>query len=240
MNRAIVVCHRGASLKAPENTLASLEKAIEAGAEVVELDIRQSRDGILYVFHDETVERTTNGSGRLADMLAEDIDRLDAGAWFSEEFAGERVPRLSEFLDACRGRIAVYAEIKEADPATVRDMLLDREMLETSWTFSFDQAIRAETRARVPDLRLMVLSEHVGSVERAVALGASILEFHPADLDADLVQKTKDAGLITQMFYAGDERSVFEKAIKYGVEQMNIDHVDVLRSVEEKLLKTTV
>lgn len=236
MKRAAIVCHRGASLMAPENTIASLEKAIEAGAEVVELDVRQSLDGVLYVFHDETVDRTTNGTGRLADMLAEDIDKLDAGSWFSEAYSGECVPRFSDFLDACRGRIAVYAEIKEADPAMVRDMLQARDMLDEAWTFSFDQAIRAETRARVPDFRLMVLYEHVGSVERAVAQGASILEFHPENLDPNLVQEAKNADLITQMFYADADPDVFAKAISCGIEQMNIDHFDVFRRVEEGLL----
>ncbi|WP_420410730.1 glycerophosphodiester phosphodiesterase family protein [Roseibium sp.] len=236
MKRAAIVCHRGASLKAPENTLAALEAAIADGVEVVELDVRPSRDGVLYVHHDETVDRTTNGTGRLGDMLSSEIDQLDAGSWFSKDFAGERVPRFSSFLDACKGRIAVYAEIKEGDPAEVRDMLQTRDMLEAAWTFSFDQAIRAETRARVPDLRLMVLFDHVGSVERAVAQGAAILEFQAHNLDVDLAESAREAGLITQLFYDGDDRSVFELAIRCGIEQMNIDHVDVFRSVEDSLL----
>lgn len=236
MNRAAIVCHRGLSLKAPENTLASLEKAIEAGAEVVELDVRPSRDGVLYVFHDDTLDRTTNGSGRFAGKLSSEIDRLDAGSWFSKEFSGERVPRFEAFLKACQERIAVYAEIKEGDPADVRDMLLANGLLESAWTFSFDQAIRAEARARVPDLRLMVLFDHVGSVERAVAQGAAILEFQAHNLDPDLAASARDAGLITQLFYDGDDRDVFELAVKCGIQQMNIDHVDVFRSVENEIL----
>lgn len=239
MKQAVVVCHRGASLQAPENTLASLEKAIELGAEVVELDVRPSGDGVLYVLHDATVDRTTDGSGRISDMTSAEIDRLDAGSWFGADFAGQRVPRLETFLDACRGRIATYVEIKEGDPAEVRDMLAVRGMLSDAWTFSFDQAIRAEARAKVPDLRRMVLLVHVGSVERAVAQGAHILEFHEDNLSEDLVAEAKQAGLVTQMFYAGAERKVFECAVRYGVEQMNIDHVDVFRSVERELLELT-
>lgn len=236
MKRAVIVCHRGASLKAPENTLASLEQAIADGAEVVELDVRPSQDGILYVFHDDTVDRTTNGSGPFKDLLAADIDKLDAGSWFSDAFAGQKVPRFSDFLDACRGRIAVYAEIKEGDPAEVRDLLKARGLLETAWTFSFDEAIRAETRARVPDFRLMVLFDHVGSVQSAVAEGAAILEFQAHNLDADLVASARNAGLITQLFYDGKDRAVFELAVRCGIDQMNIDHVDVFRSVENEFL----
>jgi len=236
VKQAVVVCHRGASLWAPENTLASLEKAIDLGASVVELDVRPSRDGVLYVMHDATVDRTTDGAGRISDLNAEDIDRLDAGAWFASGFSGERVPRLDRFLDACRGRIATYVEIKEGDPGEVRDMLAVRGMLGEAWTFSFDQAIRAEARAKVPDLRRMVLFIHVGSVDRAVAQEARILEFHEDNLDAGLVAEAKQAGLITQMFYAGNDRAVFEKAVRCGIEQMNIDHVDVFRAVEKEVM----
>ena len=236
MKQAVVVCHRGASLLAPENTFASLEKAIDLGAGVVELDVRPSRDGVLHVMHDATVDRTTDGTGRISDMTAEEIEALDAGAWFGPEFKGERVPRLDRFLDACKGRIATYVEIKEGDPAEVRDMLAVRGMLKDAWTFSFDQSIRAEARAKVPDLRRMVLFMHVGSVDRAVAQDAHILEFHEDDLDPDLVASAKRAGLVTQMFYAGKDRQVFEKAVRCGVEQMNIDEVELFQSVERKLL----
>ncbi|GAB4515299.1 MAG: glycerophosphodiester phosphodiesterase family protein [Roseibium sp.] len=236
MKQAVVVCHRGASLLAPENTLASLEKAIELGAGVVELDVRPSKDGVLYVMHDATLERTTNGTGRISDLDAAEIDRLDAGSWFDDRFAGERVPRLDTFLDGCKGRIATYVEIKEGDPAEIRDMLAVRGMLSEAWTFSFDQSIRAEARAKVPDLRRMVLYMHVGSVDRAVAQGAHILEFHEDNLDPETVAEAKNAGLITQMFYAGRDRAVFEKAVRCGVEQMNIDEVELFRSVEKELL----
>ncbi|ASP32524.1 glycerophosphodiester phosphodiesterase family protein [Labrenzia sp. VG12] len=236
MKQAMVVCHRGASLWAPENTLASLEKAIEMGAEAVELDVRPSRDGILYVMHDATVDRTTNGSGRISDLTSAEIDALDAGIWFGPDFAGEQVPRLDRFLDACKGRIATYVEIKDGDPGEVRDMLAVRGMLSEAWTFSFDQAIRAEARAKVPDLRRMVLFIHVGSVDRAVAQEAQIIEFHEDNLDPDLVAAAKRAGLITQMFYAGSDRAVFERAVRCGVEQMNIDQIEVFRSVENDLL----
>jgi glycerophosphoryl diester phosphodiesterase len=238
VKQAVVVCHRGASLQAPENTLASLEKAIDLGAQAVELDVRPSQDGVLYVMHDATVNRTTNGAGRISDMVSTDIDALDAGAWFGPEFEGERVPSLDRFLDVCRGRIAAYVEIKEGDPAEVRDMLAVRGMLSDAWTFSFDQAIRAEARAKVPDLRRLVLYMHVGSVDRAVAQDAHILEFHEDNLEPEPVAAAKRAGLVTQMFYAGKERAVFEKAVRCGVEQMNIDQVGLFRDVERELLAT--
>lgn len=237
MKQAAIVCHRGASLKAPENTFASLEMAIEQGADFVELDVRPSKDGVLYVMHDATVDRTTTGTGRISDLLAREIDALDAGSWFAGAFSGEPVPRLDAFLDACKDRIGVFVDVKEGDPAEVRDMLAVRGMLKNSWMFSIDQSILAGARARVPDLKRMVLYKHVGSVDRAIAQDAHILEFYEENLDAALVTKAKDAGLVTQMFYTGNDRTVFENAVRCGIEQMNIDHIDLFRSVEKDMVE---
>ncbi|NVK33714.1 MAG: glycerophosphodiester phosphodiesterase family protein [Rhodobacteraceae bacterium] len=232
MQKAKIICHRGALRQAPENTLASLEGAIALGAYAVEFDIQTSRDGVLYVLHDETVDRTTDGSGRIEEMTSDEIDRLDAGSWFAPEFRGQRVPRLETFLDACKGRIKTYAEIKSADPCRVRDMLKDRGILDTAWTFSFDERIRAETMTRVPDFRRLCLLRHVGSVERALELNATYLEFFEGDLNEAQVRKAKDAGLITQIYYGGDDPEIFRKTVRYGIEQMNIDAVDLFRQIE--------
>lgn len=232
MGKAKIVCHRGACLTAPENTFAALEGAIALGADAVEFDIRRSADNVLYVFHDEMLERTSNGTGRFADTLSSKIDSLDAGSWFGDAFAGQKIPRLDAFLRACSGRIATYAEIKDADPVVVRDMLAAEGLLQTGWTFSFDPEIRAATRVKTPDFRRMVLFEHVGSVQAAVREGAAILEFHKGDLKPDLVEEAKAANLITQLFYDGKEALVFAKAVELGIDQMNIDHVSEFRAVE--------
>jgi glycerophosphoryl diester phosphodiesterase len=110
--RPYVVGHRGAAGHAPENTFASFRTGIELGAPLVELDIHLSKDGQVIVIHDEIVDRTTDGSGAVADLTAEEIQRLDAGTWFGPEFAGERVPLLGEVLDWARGRVGLVIELK--------------------------------------------------------------------------------------------------------------------------------
>jgi glycerophosphoryl diester phosphodiesterase len=110
--RPYVVGHRGAMGHAPENTMASFRKGVELGAPMVELDIHLSADGRLVVIHDDTLNRTTNGSGPVGDLTADEIGRLDAGSWFSPDFAGERVPMLDEVLDWARGRVGLVIELK--------------------------------------------------------------------------------------------------------------------------------
>lgn len=95
-----LIAHRGASAVTPENTLAAVEKAAELGARWVETDVRITADGGLVIIHDETLDRTTNGTGHVAHTAQSDILALDAGSWFGPDFTGERVPTLRAFLES--------------------------------------------------------------------------------------------------------------------------------------------
>ncbi len=94
-----ISAHRGASTTHPENTLAAFREAIRLGAHQIELDVYLTRDGSLVVIHDATVDRTTDGTGRVAAFTLAEIKKLDAGSWKGEQFAGERVPTLTEALE---------------------------------------------------------------------------------------------------------------------------------------------
>jgi glycerophosphoryl diester phosphodiesterase len=113
--RLQVIAHRGDSSHAPENTLASFERAVGPGVDYVELDIHLTKDDQVVVIHDPTVDRTTNGHGRIADMTLAQIQALDAGRWFSAGFAGERVPTLDQVLARMKGRLKVLIEPKEME-----------------------------------------------------------------------------------------------------------------------------
>jgi glycerophosphoryl diester phosphodiesterase len=95
----IILAHRGDLAHAPENTLPSFSQAVQKGADGVELDAKLTFDGHLIVMHDATVGRTTNGNGKVASFSLEEIRKLDAGAWFSEKFAGTKVPVLEEVFE---------------------------------------------------------------------------------------------------------------------------------------------
>ncbi len=108
----MVVAHRGASGSAPENTAASFSLALERGADAVEFDIHQTADGRLVVMHDETLERTTDGTGLIVEKKFGELQTLDAGAWYGPGFAGERIPSLEEALSIITPRAYALVEIK--------------------------------------------------------------------------------------------------------------------------------
>jgi glycerophosphoryl diester phosphodiesterase len=101
--RTLNIAHRGASSLAPENTMAAFRKAVELGADGIELDVQMTKDGKLVVIHDEQLDRTTNGKGFVKDFTLAEIKDLDAGSWFSDGYKGERIPTLEEVISEFSG-----------------------------------------------------------------------------------------------------------------------------------------
>jgi glycerophosphoryl diester phosphodiesterase len=124
-----VVGHRGAVHQAPENTLASFERAIELGADLIEIDIRETKDGHLVILHDETVDRTTDGTGRVSDLTLAEIRKLDAGSWFDPKFKAQKVPTLDEALAAMKGRALPDLDFKAGTPAKLIDAVQRHDLL---------------------------------------------------------------------------------------------------------------
>jgi len=108
-----IIGHRGCAGYAPENTLESIHTAADMGVEWVELDVKLTKDQVPVIFHDETLERTTNGEGSIADVTYADLKELDAGLWFGESFMGAKIPTLEEAIDALVEReLGLNLEIK--------------------------------------------------------------------------------------------------------------------------------
>ncbi|RNI32542.1 glycerophosphodiester phosphodiesterase [Rufibacter immobilis] len=115
LRKVSLVAHRGASGLAPENTLAAVKKALETTADYIEVDVHQSKDGQVVVIHDPTVDRTTNGTGRVADLTLAELKKLDAGAKHDSSFAGERIPTLAQVLRAVKGKKKLLIELKKGE-----------------------------------------------------------------------------------------------------------------------------
>ena len=108
-----VVAHRGVNRFAPENTRVSYEQAIAVGAPIVEMDLHRSKEGVIVLMHDDTLERTTNGTGRVNDKTLSELKTLDAGSWKDAKYAGEPVPTLEEIAELCRGQTVMMLDLKD-------------------------------------------------------------------------------------------------------------------------------
>ena len=153
-----VIGHRGWA-QAPENTMSAFRQAVAKGARAIELDVQVSRDGVMCVLHDEKLDRTTNGSGKLSEHTWEQLSRLDAGSWFSPEFAGEKLPRLEEVLDwAKESRTHVFIEVKKgtrpADfPQQLVELIRDKGLEHEVSVISFDHPVIREVEKQGPEIR---------------------------------------------------------------------------------------
>jgi glycerophosphoryl diester phosphodiesterase len=112
LSQPVIFAHRGASAHAPENTIAAFELALAQQADAIELDVKLSADGQVIVIHDSTVDRTTNGHGKVQDMTLAELKALDAGSFRGSQFAGERIPTLENVFDAMGRRTFINIELK--------------------------------------------------------------------------------------------------------------------------------
>lgn len=195
--------HRGAAGHAPENTLASFRKAVALGADAVELDVHRTADGALVVIHDESLERTTDGRGRVAELTLAEIRRYDAGSWKGAEFAGERVPALEEIAAALPARIELFVELKGGSfryPGIEEDLarfLRARELAGRVRVSSFDHRALRRLRELMPELRTGALfaALPVDPVALARACGANAIHPSFSYLSAEAVAEAHRAGL---------------------------------------------
>ena len=141
--RPLIFAHRGASRLAPENTLAAFRRAVEIGADGVELDVQLSADGVPVVIHDATVDRTTDGSGEVRDLTLAQLQELDAGSYAGAAFTGERIPTLEETLVEVGDKLLVDIELKYPTLETTRleaqviEVIRRRGMQKRVWLSSF-------------------------------------------------------------------------------------------------------
>jgi glycerophosphoryl diester phosphodiesterase len=150
--RPLVIGHRGYCAVAPENTLPSFQRALEAGADLIELDYCHSKDGVPVVIHDATLDRTTDAPKRwrqrrikVADKTAAEIQNLDAGNWFNSKFAGAKVPLLNEALEFIHNHGGVsLIEHKSGDAETLVQLLRERRLINRVVVISFDWAYLRE------------------------------------------------------------------------------------------------
>ncbi|MFE7486332.1 glycerophosphodiester phosphodiesterase family protein [Kitasatospora sp. NPDC057541] len=181
-----VFAHRGASSAAPENTLDSDEVARRGGAEWIENDVQPSKDGVPYVLHDDTVNRTTNGKGRIRDLTAAQLDALDAGSWFGPTYAGARVPSLAAQLEDLRTRGGnLLLEIKGAhtrdEVARIVKEVRDHGMTGRVFVQSFEVDALRYTRELAPELPLGLLRGDLDADPVAISKELGLSAYNPAD-----------------------------------------------------------
>ncbi len=231
--------HRGAGKLAPENTLAAMRVGQAHGYRMVEFDVKLSGDGVPFLLHDDTLDRTTGGHGRADALTWSELAKLDAGSWHSAAFAGEPLPTLSAIACwAIANRVACNIEIKPV-PGRERDtgaaVALDAAALWRAAPVppllsSFSEEALAAARVAAPDLARALLVEHIPAdwAARLSRLACIALNSDYRELDAGIIATAHQSGYKVMTYTANDPQTVAQLAA-WGADVIITDAIDVIR-----------
>lgn len=252
LTRTLDIAHRGASVAAPENTLAAVRAAATLGADMVEVDVRRTRDGALVLVHDATLARTTDaarvlpsrGPWRVGDLTLAEVRRLDAGSAHSAVHAGEAVPTLADVLDLA-GDLGLGVQVELKSPSTYPGIVGDLLAELRAWVVrgvgrrvppvvvqSFDVVAMKELAARAPHVRVGVLGTPPPSHLPVLAGWAHQVNPRHVTVDRAYVDRVHAVGLEC-LVWTVDRAWAMRRAVRLGVDGVITNRPDLLRSVLE-------
>ena len=228
---AFIAGHRGDRAEAPENTMPAFAAAFASGLEFVETDVQLTADGVPVLMHDETVDRTTDGTGAVADLTLDEIRALDAGSWYAPAFAGTRVPLFDEFLDALTAtRQKALVELKgywsNEGIRTVLDAIYLRGVQNRIVFASFNLTTVANLADAAPAIPRVIIKRDLprDPVGLAQYYGAIAILTTPTSLenDPDAVHRMHESGLGVLVYTLNSEKR-WSEALAYGVDGIVTD-----------------
>jgi glycerophosphoryl diester phosphodiesterase len=230
------IAHRGAGKLAPENTLAALRVGAGLGYRAFECDVKLSADGVAFLLHDPTLERTTSGRGTAGQWTWSALSRLDAGGWHSRGYAGEPPPSLSQIAAFCRANgLALNIEIKPTPGQEAQTGQAVADEAARLWAgdalapllSSFSEDALQAARAGAPELRRALLLDRLdaGWFEAARALDCAAVVCHHALADAALVQQLH-AAQMRALVYTVNDAPTARRLIALGIDGLITDAVD--------------
>ena len=231
-----IFAHRGAAGSAPENTLASFEQAIKDGADWIELDVQESKDGEVVVIHDSDVMKLAGVSPKIWESDLQTLQKIDVGSWFDKKFAGEKIPTLKEVLQEVKGKVKVLIELKYyghdiALGQKVVDIVEEFGMSKEVATMSLKPEQVTNIKALRPDWKSgILLSQVLGDVSK---MNVDFLAVNLAMMHPSFVETTHEAGKKLYVWTADDPLVIF-KMLTLGVDGIITNEPALARKVMEE------
>jgi len=231
-----VIGHRGACGYAPENTIASFQAAASLGVSCVEFDVRLSADGKLVIIHDDTVDRTTSGHGAVGALSLAELQGLDAGSWFSTEYAGAKIITFSEGIDLlARFKMSTNIEIKASPGREMETAKAVCEHVKMAWPThipkplfsSFSDDCMMVAQEVLPDIEraLLIVNLPQDWEERARSIGARSVHIWHKKLTHNQAREVLDAGDPLRSYTVNDDETA-QRLFSWGLESVFSDFPD--------------
>ncbi|OGT30327.1 MAG: hypothetical protein A3E87_01170 [Gammaproteobacteria bacterium RIFCSPHIGHO2_12_FULL_35_23] len=236
-----LIAHRGASAYAPENTLSAMHKAKQIGAEWVEFDVQLTADFEAVVFHDDEIDRTTNGSGPVIDKTLAELRQLDAGSWFAPTFTGEKIATLAEIVDCLREEaLLMNVEIKPGPSQTDQLILAIDAVLKIHWpaglaspllsSFNWNYLYLIKNLKLGYPLAILMHEWQEDWLDHAKALNCVSVNVNENLLTLERVSLIKQAGF-GLLAYTVNTVSRAQQLYEWGVDGLFTDYIDLLKPV---------
>lgn len=228
-----IMAHRGASSVAPENTMAAFRQAIKEGADWIELDVQETADGEVIVYHDSDFMRLAKNPLKVWDATMEDLADIDIGSWYGPEFSDQRVPTLAEVLQECKGKIKVNIELKyyghdQKLEQRVADIVDQQDMASQVMAMSLKREGVAKMKAIRPDWKVgLLMSVATGNMKK---LEADFLAVNASFADAVMIQSAEDNGKDVYVWTV-DDAPTMSTMISRGVKGLLTNKPALARSV---------
>jgi glycerophosphoryl diester phosphodiesterase len=247
-HRPYVIAHRGISGRYPENTLLAFQRAIEAGTDWIETDVQTSTDDVVFISHDGTADRCTNGHGLFKDMSIAQVKELDAGSYMGAQFAGERIPTLEEALDFIDERVRLCIEIKGHTTAdnlrtaweTV-SILKKRNYLQHVVVSSFNHEALRAVKTWEPLIATSLDPEpQDGSLtpwelcQQVLAYNINAMQHTYQKITPELIEEAHHHGFSLWAWTVNDPDDM-RHVVELGVDAIMTDYADVLRGIVDEL-----
>lgn len=234
MHKIEIVCHKGANEYAPENTYAAAQLCIDWGMDYVEIDVNRSKDGVFYLLHGPEVDATTNGHGRITELTADEIDKLDAGSWFHPQFAGEKVPRLVPFLQWIKGKAKLFLDIKAGTPQEIIDLVYQYGLQNDCFFWCGNDEWALQLRTLDPQLQLKINVETIADVIQAdKRFHANIVEVGLAATNQALIDACRARGIKVMIYHQEKDTNAFRTVLDWGVDMINLNHGDLFKQIAQ-------
>lgn len=231
--KVAVIGHRGACGHAPENTMPAFHRGRELGAIWVEADVKKTADGQFVLMHDQTVDRTTDGTGKVAELSLEKIRGLDAGAWFGAEYAGTNIPLLEELLSwASSAGIGICldlgAGLVPTDLCAIGKLVIEHGLAKETLAICWKMDPLCVLRESCPGISIGILYREDPDRVLKEARDARLDFLHPYRylVSPELIEEAHDAGLPVAASVDSDEEFVAER-LSWGLDVTNCDHPDL-------------
>jgi glycerophosphoryl diester phosphodiesterase len=221
-----VMAHRGAMRQAPENSAKAIELSIADTFELVEVDVRLTKDGHHVLYHDTTLDDKTDGSGPVRERTLAELKALDAGKKFAPRFAGTRILTLAEGLALARGRVNLYLDCKEIDPSLLAREIIDAKMEHQVVIYDSPSRLKAVRAAAKVDLALMTKwRPQFGFMPWVDEIRPAAVEIDAADVTAEACREFHRRGIKVQAKTLGtdDRTEVWDRMAAVGVDWIQTD-----------------